>query len=97
MSSYCKGMIISVFGHQIEDPDFFEDIKDHNEVESLKTRFWKQFYLTPYMIFPKFYLEKYKKLVYSEKFINGMTFGNSNEMFEAISGKIHLIMVCFMS
>ena len=85
-------MTLAIFGHEINDSDIREDCTDVAGIEPLKRRFWRQFYLTPYMLFPKYFVNNYRKNIYNERYVLDYKYSTSREMFADICSHSENIM-----
>jgi len=87
-------MVLSIFGHEITDSDIREDCCDVSQNDSLKARFWREFYLSPYMIYPKYFVDRYKRKIHKERYVLDGNYSKSYEMFADMCGKAdHIIQV----
>ncbi len=91
-SNYTKAMIIALFGHEITDKDLLEDCKDVSGTEPFSTRFWRQFYLTPYMIHPKYFVNSYRNRIHKERYVLDKNYLTSSDLFTDICNKAESLM-----
>jgi len=80
-------MIISMFGHEINDPDIKEDCHEVVGIEPFKTRFWRQVYLWPYMLFPKYFVNHYSQVVHKEKYVSEEDYPTPLDMYTDMCNK----------
>jgi hypothetical protein len=84
-------MIISMFGHEINDPDIREDCHEVAGIEPFKTRFWRQVYLLPYMLFPKYFVNHYSQVIHKEKYVLDEDYPTPLDMYTDMCNKANRI------
>ena len=72
-----------MFGHEL-DKDILEDCAEVVPKDPWTRTFWKNFYLSPYMIYPQYFLKRCDTDVHRYRFILDQKFNSSKEMFAAI-------------
>ena len=79
-------MILSIFGHELDD-DIMQDCEEVVTKESWFRRFLKNFYLSPYLINPRYFLEMFDRDIHKYRFVFDDKFETSAQMFDAITSK----------
>lgn len=83
MSAYCKAMIFSLFGKEL-DKEILDDCSEVVPADPWSRTFWKNFYLSPYMIYPQYFLKKMDSEIHSYNYIFDQEFGSAKDMFDAM-------------
>ena len=82
-------MILSIFGHEL-DKQIIDDCKEVSAAQPLSVRFWKNLFLSPYMIFPEYFVRKLDKIIHKERYVLDDKFDSIEDMFESIKNKAFL-------